>query len=460
MLDMDLTKRTLDTQEVHEPDSTANVSCIPNVTIQCDEDSNQLNNSAQENAEDKESQAKNSNQLNNLAQENAEDKGSQAKNFSATSVPNEGCSDKGDSTKSDKGYWSKMVSHPMFKQLQAALASACSQRFLPITLLESEPKHPGINPDETNKTDLAVEESSLQAEFQKLRELNNSKVEELEAFYKSQSAKIAQDQSTALAVSAQAHDNAACEALERRTILAYYNKQHAHLTRRVNKSLQLLKSVLNLNGNRHVHPISKNPQKIRDNREDHNISGTESSATNKKSRMLNAKAIEIMSTWYQKHTDYPYPTDKEKAEMAQKGGITLTQVRGWFSNKRNRTLNTRPRRAQLVMYHQMMNAGGLPPYLFTSAGDPVSMDDTQSESDSTPPYVDPNPFVPPHFDVTGPTPQSAHAMAHGGAHMGVPFGLAAHMTGYGGLGGLVPGGLMPGGFVPGGLMSGGYMPAL
>ena len=40
-----------------------------------------------------------------------------------------------------------------------------------------------------------------------------------------------------------------------------------------------------------------------------------------------------MNQWYQEHIEHPYPSDEQKKAMADKGGITVTQVsvgRKWF----------------------------------------------------------------------------------------------------------------------------------
>ena len=46
-----------------------------------------------------------------------------------------------------------------------------------------------------------------------------------------------------------------------------------------------------------------------------------------RSRALNAKAVDLMNQWYQEHIEHPYPSDEQKKIMADKGGITVTQVR-------------------------------------------------------------------------------------------------------------------------------------
>ena len=46
-----------------------------------------------------------------------------------------------------------------------------------------------------------------------------------------------------------------------------------------------------------------------------------------RSRALNSKAVDLMNQWYQEHIEHPYPSDDQKKIMADKGGITVTQVR-------------------------------------------------------------------------------------------------------------------------------------
>ncbi|XP_071099203.1 uncharacterized protein [Haliotis cracherodii] len=65
------------------------------------------------------------------------------------------------------------------------------------------------------------------------------------------------------------------------------------------------------------------------------------------SRNLNPESITLMESWYHEHLNNPYPTHTEAEDMANKGGITLSQLRKWFANKRHRT--RRPRSAKAVV---------------------------------------------------------------------------------------------------------------
>ncbi|CAF1167140.1 unnamed protein product [Didymodactylos carnosus] len=69
----------------------------------------------------------------------------------------------------------------------------------------------------------------------------------------------------------------------------------------------------------------------------------------KPSKHLPEEAITIMNEWFEKNVDNPYPNVNERFELAKNGGITEAQVKAWFSNKRNRTQNTHPKRAKRNM---------------------------------------------------------------------------------------------------------------
>lgn len=69
---------------------------------------------------------------------------------------------------------------------------------------------------------------------------------------------------------------------------------------------------------------------------------------------LNNMALEVMNNWYLSNSENPYPTKTQKEELAKQGGITLSQVKSWFANKRNRSNNTRPKKQKLEMEERLM----------------------------------------------------------------------------------------------------------
>jgi hypothetical protein len=66
----------------------------------------------------------------------------------------------------------------------------------------------------------------------------------------------------------------------------------------------------------------------------------------KASKQLPEKAVNLMNTWFETHDDNPYPNRNDLDYLATTGGIKESQVKAWFSNKRNRTQNTHPKRAK------------------------------------------------------------------------------------------------------------------
>jgi hypothetical protein len=73
----------------------------------------------------------------------------------------------------------------------------------------------------------------------------------------------------------------------------------------------------------------------------------------KASKQLPEQAIALMNAWYIAHEDNPYPNRNDLDYLATNGGIKESQVKAWFSNKRNRTQNTHPKRAKrYLVRHQ------------------------------------------------------------------------------------------------------------
>lgn len=67
------------------------------------------------------------------------------------------------------------------------------------------------------------------------------------------------------------------------------------------------------------------------------------------------RAVEIMNDWFMDHINNPYPQPVEKEQLAKLGGITVKQVTAWFSNRRNRSQNTKPKRMKRVLEQEINN---------------------------------------------------------------------------------------------------------
>ncbi|KAL2810571.1 hypothetical protein BJX63DRAFT_315355 [Aspergillus granulosus] len=51
---------------------------------------------------------------------------------------------------------------------------------------------------------------------------------------------------------------------------------------------------------------------------------------------MSRAAVQTLKQWFDQHADTPYPSKYEKAMLAQRAGLSLTQVSTWFANARRR----------------------------------------------------------------------------------------------------------------------------
>ena len=224
----------------------------------------------------------------------------------------------------------QLIHNPMFTDLQATLAKDCILQSVPYVLVQGQQQCLTEDAPSYCNTDLLIEDATLQAECRQLAPLGNAKVSELEAFYNTQSASIVTHRSDALVSVQQKQLAGDQQGKEVNAINLYYNEQQGHLTLRISKSLQLLKCMLPAELAQPGGITKKN-----------------------KVRQLNAKAVTLMTDWYECHLANPYPTSLEKGEMAERGNISVSQVKAWFANKRNRSMNTRPKREKQLLQKQL-----------------------------------------------------------------------------------------------------------
>ena len=64
-------------------------------------------------------------------------------------------------------------------------------------------------------------------------------------------------------------------------------------------------------------------------------------------------AVDILNDWFDDHVNNPYPQIEEKERLARQSNITVKQVNAWFSNIRNRSQNTKPKRIKRQMESEM-----------------------------------------------------------------------------------------------------------
>lgn len=58
--------------------------------------------------------------------------------------------------------------------------------------------------------------------------------------------------------------------------------------------------------------------------------------TSGRSSSLPKHAVEKLKKWLFDHFEHPYPTEEEKAKLAEQSQLTLTQINNWFVNARVR----------------------------------------------------------------------------------------------------------------------------
>lgn len=68
--------------------------------------------------------------------------------------------------------------------------------------------------------------------------------------------------------------------------------------------------------------------------------------TGRRRRNLRPKTRKILTEWFERHLDHPYPTEQEKRHLALQCEITTEQVSTWFSNKRCRSKSLKKARGQ------------------------------------------------------------------------------------------------------------------
>ncbi|GIJ91282.1 hypothetical protein Asppvi_010247 [Aspergillus pseudoviridinutans] len=49
---------------------------------------------------------------------------------------------------------------------------------------------------------------------------------------------------------------------------------------------------------------------------------------------LRPDAVRILKSWFQEHHDDPYPSEREKDDLARQTGLSVTQISNWFNNAR------------------------------------------------------------------------------------------------------------------------------
>ncbi|XP_071086475.1 pre-B-cell leukemia transcription factor 4-like [Haliotis cracherodii] len=238
------------------------------------------------------------------------------------------------------GSLAKLSSNPMFRELRAALAPECNKASSQFQAAKHDKELKSVvetldtptfcHSDTLDPSFTAVQEASLQSEFRQIT--HHPKVLELQTFYYSNIADIEKERAaaiTSLKTSRSIHLQK-----EMLSVHNHFDRKRVHLISRVTSSLQLLKQT--------IPPSDVSSQK-------------DCSQGKMRSRQLSPRAVQIMTQWYEQHLHNPYPSDDEKVKMAEEGGISLSQVKAWFANKRNRSANTKPKRQKMQVEQSLMS---------------------------------------------------------------------------------------------------------
>jgi len=226
--------------------------------------------------------------------------------------------------------FARLQTNPMFNALRSTLMSDVQQTTpLPMSLMEAEEEDYGSD-SLLDPSIVGIQEANLMSEFQQILPSGNEKVLELQQFYHTQCSCIENERNEAIQ-NLKENNMLSTSQYQREIsqIHTHHDQQRMHLTNRVTASLELLKLSL--------------------------PSTAEVTSSKAKSRQLNGRAVDIMTNWYDKHIHHPYPTDEEKQALADLGGLSLSQVKAWFANKRNRSNNTKPKKQKLQVEKKLIS---------------------------------------------------------------------------------------------------------
>ena len=227
--------------------------------------------------------------------------------------------------------YEKLKSNPMFRELQVTLIrDVQTTTNIPVTLMGKRRRSDSDCNSDLDPALVAIQEVNLQSEFQQIIPTGNSKIFELQNFYNSQCASIEKERNEEIE-QLKEENVMGLSAYQRKMekIHLDHDQQRMHLTNRVTASLELLKMSI---------PV---PNLGESNRS--------------RSRQLNSRAVALMTDWYERHIDSPYPSEEEKMMLAEQGNLTLSQVKAWFANKRNRTSNTKPKKQKMQVEKQLLS---------------------------------------------------------------------------------------------------------
>ncbi|CAH1785011.1 unnamed protein product [Owenia fusiformis] len=224
---------------------------------------------------------------------------------------------------------SGLVSYPVFNELTKTLAADINSCTVPSQLFQT------ISPQQTP---VSICTSALKNRFNllKCQLQDHTKLLELESFYLQQSQKVEYECHSHLSNCHPAHQHA---------INCQYDHQLSLLIGRVESSLRILESSTTFRD-----PISHDlvSFETRNQEEDYTNPGNPLLASTPKKCSLKAKRHQghrkpysrqskcALDNWFSMNIHNPYPTEEVCSQLATETGLTTSQIRKWFANKRQR----------------------------------------------------------------------------------------------------------------------------
>ena len=170
----------------------------------------------------------------------------------------------------------------------------------------------------TNSMPLTVRISMINLKFMKLLESKSkSQIKQIQDYYYLKSAELESKRFTMLALDKEDQSTNAC-----------FDQQHHGLLDQTEKSLQQVQEKL-------AH--ARRQQTIKKTEE----TSPKSAVPSQSKSGINPVALKIMTNWYERNTEHPYPSYETADVMAKAGNISVDQVKKWFANRRLRLGNTK-----------------------------------------------------------------------------------------------------------------------
>ena len=250
----------------------------------------------------------------------------------------------------------RLAANPLFHDLRRLLITECTSTQLPVTLMDSSVTEAPPS--------VAVRDTALRLKFIMLAPHLKPRAVEMEQFYKTHFTLLTNDRTLKL--------HSATTPAEVAALNSHYDTSIHQLITRVHASMTLLETVPcdDADVPTSAQPSDDEPQSVPKSpsplsppsrhspRKVKSKKGIRAPGFKAKFVTFNPRTVKVLSAWYDRNTDFPYPNDDTVDYLASKCEISAEQVRKWFSNKRMRTRNTLPlkeiarRRAQTVCYQE------------------------------------------------------------------------------------------------------------